>query len=68
MAGNGGIIGPPNTVSDTFKDKLTTFTSSGTFNKDTSNPAAPGTATVITVAGGGAGGHDGGGGGGAGGM
>mgnify|MGYP000377176800 CR=1 FL=1 len=35
MAGNGGIIGPTNTVSDVYKDKLTTFTSSGTFNKST---------------------------------
>ena len=46
MAGNGGVIGPPNTVTQIFKDKVTTFTSSGTFNKATANPAAPGNATV----------------------
>ena len=65
---NGGIIGPVNTVSDLFnKDKLTTFTSGGTFNKATCNPAAS-TATVIVVAGGGGSGGDAGGAGGAGGM
>ena len=63
---NGGIIGPVNTVSDVYKDKLTTFTSSGTFNKATTNPAAPGTAIVTVVAGGGGSGNDGGAGGGAG--
>ena len=61
MAGNGGIIGPVNTVSDDFKDKLTVITSSGCFNKSTTNPAAPGTATVTVIAGGGGSGNDGGG-------
>ena len=49
MAGNGGVIGPPNTVTQIFKDKVTTFTSSGTFNKATANPAAPGNAPVVVV-------------------
>ena len=52
MAGNGGVIGPPNSVTQIFKDKVTTFTSSGTFNKATTNPAAPGNATVVVLAGG----------------
>ena len=33
--GNGGIIGPPNTVSQAYnKDKVTAFTGSGTFKLD----------------------------------
>ena len=66
MAGNGGVIGPTNTVTQIFKDKVTTFTSSGCFNKATTNPAAPGNATVVVVAGGGGSANDAGGAGGAG--
>jgi len=66
---NGGIIGPPNTAGQSYiADKVTAFTSSGTFNKASCNPAAPGNATVIAVAGGGASGADAGGAGGAGGL
>ena len=65
MAGNGGIIGPPNTVqaAQCLSAKKTTFTSSGTFT-------AQATANVdyLVVGGGGAGGGDAGGGGGAGGY
>ena len=66
--GNGGIIGPPNTVTQVYKDKLTVFTANGCFTKASCNPAAPGTATVMVVAGGGGSGNDGGAGGGAGGL
>ena len=49
---NGGVIGPVNTVSVQYdKDKVTSFTSSGCFNKATTNPAAPGNATVVVVSG-----------------
>jgi hypothetical protein len=66
---NGGIIGPTQTVGQNYdKDKVTAITASGCFNKATANPAAPGNATVITVAGGGGSGGDAGGAGGAGGM
>ena len=59
---NGGIIGPPNAVSQAYdKDKVTSFTSSGCFNKSTTNPAAPGNATVVVVAGAGGSGSDAGG-------
>ena len=68
MAGNGGVIGPVNTVSDAFKDKVTAITGSGTFNRSTANPAAPNEATVILIAGGGGSANDAGGAGGAGGM
>jgi len=53
---NGGIIGKDNTPS--ASDKVTSFTSNGTFNRTTPS------ATVIVVAGGGSGGQGGGGGGG----
>ena len=67
MAGNGGIIGPTNTVSCNATTKITSVTSSGDFNKDINNNAS--TATVLTVAGGGsAGAGDVAGGGGAGGA
>jgi len=68
MAGNGGIIGPINTVVDAYKDLVTSITATGCFTKASANPAAPGTATVIAAAGGGASGADGGGAGGAGGL
>ena len=68
MAGNGGIIGPPNTVSKVYTDKITVITATGCFTKSSCNPAAPGNATVVVAAGGGGGGWDAGGGGGAGGM
>ena len=65
--GNGGIIGPVNTVSCSASTKVTSITSSGNFTKDNNNNAA--TATVLTVAGGGsAGAGDVAGGGGAGGA
>ena len=66
--GNGGIIGPPNTVTQVYKDKLTVFTANGCFTKASCNPSAPGTGIVMVVAGGGGSGNDGGGGGGAGGL
>ena len=66
---NGGIIGPPNTAGQSYiADKVTTVTSTGCFTKASCNPAAPGNATVIAVAGGGASGADAGGAGGAGGL
>jgi len=59
---NGGIIGPVNTVFKT--DKITTFTSSGTF---TPRLGAAASVDYLVIAGGGSGGSDYGGGGGAGG-
>ena len=56
MAGNGGIIGPPNTVSTVYKDKITVITATGCFTKSSCNPAAPGNATVVVASGGGGGG------------
>jgi len=68
MAGNGGIIGPVNTITDAYKDLVTSITATGCFTKASTNPGAPGNATVIAAAGGGASGADGGGAGGAGGL
>ena len=65
---NGGIIGPVNTVTDAFKDKVTAVTSTGTFNRSTANPAAPNEATVIVISGGAGSASDAGGAGGAGGI
>ena len=65
MAGNGGIIGPVNTVTASQAELVTTFNASATF---TTQPRTS-TADYLVVAGGGAGGsnpggcNDGGGGG-----
>ena len=65
MAGNGGIIGPPNTVqaAQCISAKKTTFTSSGTFTAQ-----ADSNADFLVVGGGGGGAYRGNGGGGAGGY
>jgi hypothetical protein len=64
MAGNGGIIGPLRVVC-TPATKITTFTSSGTFQKRNCTATVP---EIMVVAGGGGGGANKGGGGGAGGY
>ena len=67
MAGNGGIIGPTNTIvptSCTVAEKITTFNSSGTLTTQSHTTKI----RTLVVAGGGGGGDDGGGGGGAGGF
>ena len=65
MAGNGGIIGPTKDL-NTPKTKVTSFTSSGTFNVATCQSKTA--AEILVVGGGGAGGSTGGAGGGAGGL
>ena len=59
---NGGIIGPPNTVTPAVcaAANVVEINSSGTYNK---TAAAPSTVDLVVVAGGGAGGPEGGGGG-----
>ena len=65
MAGNGGIIGPPNAVqTGCTSENITSFTSSGTFTAQANQTSAD----ILVVAGGGGGGTVFGGGGGAGGL
>ena len=63
MAGNGGVIGPTNTVSAPRPALTTKVTASGCFSPRAATPA-----TVLVVAGGAGGGRQGAGGGGAGGT
>ena len=72
MAGNGGVIGPTNTVlpSVSVSENITTFNASGTFTAQSAPPSACGvrTADILVIAGGGGGATSSGGGGGAGGL
>ena len=59
MAGNGGVIGPTNTVlpSVSVSENITTFNASGTFTAQSAPPSACGvrTADILVIAGGGGG-------------
>jgi hypothetical protein len=70
MAGNGGIIGPVNTVTAgaTLSAKTTAFIATGTFAVQCAACGGTRTGSVLVVAGGGSGGSQGSGGGGAGGL
>ena len=68
--GNGGIIGPVNTVTAAkcIPEKITSFTASGTFAVQCASDGGTRTGSVLVVAGGCSGGSQSSGGGGAGGL